>query len=151
ITNIKVKMGVEEGEVMQQNMLNKYIERVQRKVEEIIFGIRKRLLEYDDVMNSQRTVIYSKRKNALYGERLDVDLNNTIYDVVDELVQQHKQDNTFEEFQLDLIRLFAITPQISEQEFGDTRMNDLTEDVFEQVINTYHTKAAAIASQTYPV
>lgn len=151
ISNIMVKMGVEEGEVMQHSMLTKSIERAQRKVEENNFGIRKRLLEYDDVMNSQRTVIYSKRKNALYGERLDVDLNNTIYDVVDELVQQHKQDNTYEEFQLDLIRLFAITPQISEQEFGDTRVNDLTEDIFEQVINTYHTKAAAIASQTYPV
>src|SRR5699024_12134748 len=97
ITNIKVKMGVEEGEVMQQNMLNKYIERVQRKVEEIIFGIRKRLLEYDDVMNSQRTVIYSKRKNALFGERLDVDLNDTIYDVVEDLVAQHKENNSYED------------------------------------------------------
>ncbi|HLW50690.1 MAG TPA: preprotein translocase subunit SecA, partial [Sphingobacteriaceae bacterium] len=86
ISNIMVKMGVQEGEVMQHSMLTSSIERAQRKVEENNFGIRKRLLEYDDVMNSQRTVIYSKRKNALFGERLDVDINNTIYDVVEDMV-----------------------------------------------------------------
>src|SRR5690606_32824947 len=98
ISNIMVKMGVEEGEVMQHSMLTKSIERAQRKVEENNFGIRKRLLEYDDVMNSQRTVIYSKRKNALFGERLDVDLNNTIYDVVEDIVSDAKEGGTYEEF-----------------------------------------------------
>src|SRR5690606_22467003 len=91
ISNIMVKMGVEDGEVMQHSMLTKSIERAQRKVEENNFGIRKRLLEYDDVMNSQRTVIYSKRKNALFGERLDVDLNNTIYDVDEDIVTEAKE------------------------------------------------------------
>ena len=91
ISNLMVRMGIEEGEVIQHSMISKSIERAQKKVEENNFGIRKRLLEYDDVMNSQRTVIYSKRKNALFGERLDVDLNNTIFDVVEDVVTEYKE------------------------------------------------------------
>lgn len=151
ISNIMVKMGVEDGEVMQHSMLTKSIERAQRKVEENNFGIRKRLLEYDDVMNSQRSVIYSKRKNALFGERLDVDLNNTIYDVVEDLVSDQKEVGSYDEFTLDTIRLFAVTPEISEEQFTSSSIGSLTEDLFTQIINAYHHKAKHVAAQTLPV
>ncbi|MVZ65834.1 preprotein translocase subunit SecA [Sphingobacterium sp. DK4209] len=151
ISNLMVKMGVEDGEVMQHSMLTKSIERAQRKVEENNFGIRKRLLEYDDVMNSQRKVIYTKRKNALFGERLDVDLNNTIYDVVEDIVLQAKEDNNFDEFQIEVIRVFAVNPEISSEEFASTAGLDLVEKLFTQVINYYHKKAENIAALTLPV
>ncbi|WDF68746.1 preprotein translocase subunit SecA [Sphingobacterium oryzagri] len=151
ISNIMVKMGVEEGEVMQHSMLTKSIERAQRKVEENNFGIRKRLLEYDDVMNSQRTVIYTKRKNALFGERLDVDLNNTIFDVVEDVVVEAKEGGTYEEFQIEVIRLFAINPEINEEEFAHTSVPNLTDKLFQQIITHYHNKALHVAEQTLPV
>lgn len=151
ISNIMVRMGVQEGEVMQHSMLTKSIERAQKKVEENNFGIRKRLLEYDDVMNSQRTVIYAKRKNALFGERLDVDLNNTIFDVVEELVAASKDSGTYEEFQLEVIRVFSIDPDIDAEEFGHSNVTSLTDKLFAQVIAYYHEKAEKIAKQTLPV
>ena len=151
ISNIMVKMGVEEGEVMQHSMLTKSIERAQRKVEENNFGIRKRLLEYDDVMNSQRNVIYTKRKNALFGERLDVDLNNTIYDVVEDVVTSAKDDNSYEEFQVEVIRLFAVDPKISQEEFTSKNVAALTDQLFDQVITHYENKAKNVAAQTLPV
>ncbi|WP_099365129.1 preprotein translocase subunit SecA [Sphingobacterium sp. 1.A.4] len=151
ISNLMVKMGVEEGEVMQHSMLTKSIERAQRKVEENNFGIRKRLLEYDDVMNSQRSVIYTKRKNALFGERLDVDLNNTIYDVVEDVVLQAKEDNSYDEFQIEVIRIFAVNPEISQEEFSSSTANSLVEKLFDQVINFYHRKSEQVAIQTLPV
>ena len=151
ISNIMVKMGVEEGEVMQHSMLTKSIERAQRKVEENNFGIRKRLLEYDDVMNSQRTVIYTKRKNALFGERLDVDLNNTIYDVVEDIVSEAKEGGTYEEFQIEVIRLFAVNPEITEEEFAQSGLAILTDKLFEQVLTHYQHKSKHIAEQTLPV
>ncbi|GAA4144171.1 preprotein translocase subunit SecA [Sphingobacterium kyonggiense] len=151
ISNLMVKMGVEEGEVMQHSMLTKSIERAQRKVEENNFGIRKRLLEYDDVMNSQRSVIYTKRKNALFGERLDVDLNNTIYDVVEDVVLQAKEDNSFDEFQIEVIRVFAVNPEITADEFTSNSTDQIVEKLFNQVIEFYHRKLEHIAEQTLPV
>lgn len=151
ISNIMVKMGVEEGEVMQHSMLTKSIERAQRKVEENNFGIRKRLLEYDDVMNSQRTVIYTKRKNALFGERLDVDLNNSIYDVVEDVVLEAKEGGSYEEFQIEIIRIFALNPEVTKEEFASTSAINLTDRLFDQVITAYHAKAEHIARQTLPV
>ncbi|WP_353184353.1 preprotein translocase subunit SecA [Parapedobacter lycopersici] len=151
ISNIMVRMGVEEGEVMQHSMLTKSIERAQKKVEENNFGIRKRLLEYDDVMNSQRTVIYAKRKNALFGERLDVDLNNTIFDVVEDIVTEYKEGGSHEDFQLEVIRVFSLDPQISEAEFANEGNASLTDKLFAQVIGYYEGKANRIAAQTLPV
>ena len=151
ISNIMVRMGVEEGEVMQHSMLTKSIERAQRKVEENNFGIRKRLLEYDDVMNSQRTVIYAKRKNALFGERLDVDLNNTIFDVVEDVVTEYKEAGTYEDFQLEVIRIFSLNPEINEEEFTNENIVKLTDRLFTQVIHYYQEKAGKIAKQTLPV
>jgi len=151
ISNIMVKMGVEEGEVMQHSMLTKSIERAQKKVEENNFGIRKRLLEYDDVMNSQRSVIYAKRKNALFGERLDVDLNNTIFDVVEDTVTTSKEGGTYDDFQLEVIRIFSLDPGIDAAEFADSNIVSLTEKLFERIIAFYSEKSDKIAKQTLPV
>ncbi|MFC6103180.1 preprotein translocase subunit SecA [Olivibacter domesticus] len=151
ISNIMVRMGIEEGEVIQHSMITKSIERAQKKVEENNFGIRKRLLEYDDVMNSQRTVIYAKRKNALFGERLDVDLNNTVYDVVEDIVTEFKETGTYEDFQLEFIRVFSVDPALDANTFDSGNIASLTDTVFENVIDFYHRKATNIAAQTLPV
>ncbi|WP_426669091.1 preprotein translocase subunit SecA [Mucilaginibacter sp. McL0603] len=151
ISNLMVRMGIEEGEVIQHSMITKSIERAQKKVEENNFGIRKRLLEYDDVMNSQRTVIYAKRKNALFGERLEVDINNTVFDVVADVVTQYKEENNYEGFQLELIRLFSVDTEINEDEFASTHINPLTDKVFYEVTAFYKRKSEAIANQAYPV
>lgn len=151
ISNIMVRMGIEEGEVIQHSMITKSIERAQKKVEENNFGIRKRLLEYDDVMNSQRTVIYSKRKNALFGERLDVDINNTVFDVVEDIVSEYKETGNFEGFQLEMIRIFTVDPQLDEREFSNTSVVALTDKVFGQVNDFYHRKGESVAQQTLPV
>jgi preprotein translocase subunit SecA len=151
ISNIMLRMGIEEGEVIQHSMITRSIERAQRKVEENNFGIRKRLLEYDDVMNSQRSVIYAKRKNALFGERLEVDLNNTFYDTVDDIVTEYKETANYEGFKLELIRIFSIDPEIQENEFTTSSIAKLTNKVFEKVNDYYQRKTEAIAEQAYPV
>ncbi|MFD2873708.1 preprotein translocase subunit SecA [Mucilaginibacter ximonensis] len=151
ISNLMVRMGIEEGEVIQHSMISSSIERAQKKVEENNFGTRKRLLEYDDVMNSQRTVVYSKRKNALFGERLDVDLNNTIFDVVEDVVTEYKEQNNFEGFRLEVIRLFSVDLEISQEEFTGTSVHQLADRVFAEVTEFYKRKSDAIAQQAYPV
>jgi preprotein translocase subunit SecA len=151
ISNIMVRMGIEEGEVIQHSMITKSIERAQRKVEENNFGVRKRLLEYDDVMNSQRSVIYAKRKNALFGERLDVDLNNTIFDVVEDIATEYKEDNNYEGFQLEIIRIFSVDPQISDKQFAELNAHRLTDTVFATIEEFYRRKLEAVAQQTLPV
>ena len=151
ISNLMVRMGIEEGEVIQHSMITKSIERAQKKVEENNFGIRKRLLEYDDVMNSQRSVVYAKRKNALFGERLEVDINNTIFDVVSDVVTEFKEANNYEGFQLEIIRVFSVDTAISAEEFADTNLNGLVEKVFLEVTAFYKRKAEAVAHQAFPV
>jgi preprotein translocase subunit SecA len=151
ISNIMVRMGIEEGEVIQHSMITKSIERAQRKVEENNFGVRKRLLEYDDVMNSQRSVVYAKRKNALFGERLDVDLNNTIFDVVEDVVSEYKDQGNFEGFQMEVIRIFSVDPELTEKQFAASNTPTLADEVFEKINEFYHRKLEAIANQTLPV
>jgi len=151
ISNIMLRMGIEEGEVIQHSMITKSIERAQKKVEENNFGIRKRLLEYDDVMNSQRSVIYSKRKNALFGERLDLDLNNSIFDTVEEIVSECKEGGTYEDLQLEFIRTFSIDPELDERAFNDEGISSLTETLFTKVNEHYNRKAELISTQTLPV
>ncbi|WP_207426548.1 preprotein translocase subunit SecA [Pedobacter sp. SYSU D00535] len=151
IANIMLRMGIEEGEVIQHSMITKSIERAQRKVEENNFGIRKRLLEYDDVMNSQRTVVYAKRKNALFGERLEVDLNNTIYDTVEDIVTEYKETANFEGFQMEMIKVFTVDPQLSHEEFNGTSIAKLTEQLFAKVTAYYQQKIDAISHQALPV
>lgn len=151
ISNLMVKMGIEEGEVIQHSMITNSIERAQKKVEENNYGIRKRLLEYDDVMNSQRTVIYTKRKNALFGERLDVDIENMILDVIDDIVAEYKDSHNYEGFKLELIRIFSIDTQITEQEFTNSNIDKLVNVVFQEATEFYKRKSEAIAQQALPV
>jgi preprotein translocase subunit SecA len=151
ISNLMVRMGIEEGEVIQHSMISKSIERAQKKVEENNFGIRKRLLEYDDVMNSQRTVIYSKRKNALFGDRLDVDISNTVFDVIEDVVTEYKEVNNFEGFQLEVIRLFSVDTQVNAEEFAAANIPTLVDSTFAEVTDFYKRKAEAVAQQAYPV
>ncbi|MFS2186569.1 preprotein translocase subunit SecA [Mucilaginibacter sp. Mucisp84] len=151
ISSLMVRMGIEEGEVIQHSMISKSIERAQKKVEENNFGIRKRLLEYDDVMNSQRTVIYTKRKNALFGERLDVDLSNTIFDVVEDIVTEYKESANYEGFTLEVIRLFSVDIELSAEEFTAKTIPALTDLTFQTVMDFYKRKQEAVAQQAYPV
>jgi preprotein translocase subunit SecA len=151
ISNLMVRMGIEEGEVIQHSMISNSIERAQKKVEENNFGTRKRLLEYDDVMNSQRTVVYTKRKNALFGERLDVDLNNTIFDVVEDVVTEYKEQNNYEGFRLEVIRLFSVDIELTQDEFVGTNVNNLTDRTFADVTEFYKRKSEAISAQASPV
>jgi len=151
ISNIMVKMGIEEGEVIQHSMISNSIERAQKKVEENNFGIRKRLLEYDDVMNSQRTVIYTKRKSALFGDRLDVDLNNTFFDVVEDIATEYKEVNNYEGFRLEVIRVFSVDTSTSAEEFAGLTVNKLVDKTFGEVTDFYKRKSEAIAQQAFPV
>src|SRR5471030_327226 len=151
ISNLMVRMGIEEGEVIQHSMISNSIERAQKKVEENNFGTRKRLLEYDDVMNSQRTVVYTKRKNALFGERLDVDLNNTIFDVVEDIVTEYKESNNYEGFRLEMIRLFSVDLEMEPDEFTAPSLNALVDKTFDIVTDFYKRKSEAIGQQAFPV
>jgi preprotein translocase subunit SecA len=151
ISNLMVRMGIEEGEVIQHSMISNSIERAQKKVEENNFGTRKRLLEYDDVMNSQRTVVYTKRKNALFGERLDVDLNNTVFDVVEDVVTEYKEVNNYEGYHLEVIRLFSVDIELTQDEFAATSLNNLVDHTFAEVTEFYKRKSEAIAQQAFPI
>jgi len=151
ISSIMVRMGIEDGEVIQHSMITKSIERAQKKVEENNFGIRKRLLEYDDVMNSQRTVIYAKRKNALFGERLDVDMNNMVFDVAEDIVNEYKQEANYDGFKLEVIKNFSLDTAITEKEFSSTNAVQLTEKLFEEAEAFYARKSEAIIQQSLPV
>jgi preprotein translocase subunit SecA len=145
------RFGFKEGEVIQHPWISKNVETAQKKVEENNFGIRKRLLEYDDVMNTQREVIYKKRKNALFGERLSVDVMNSMYDLCEELIESHKSFEDFENFQFDLIRYFGIESNISEDEFRKQKTSYLTEKLFEEVSHSYQKKQSTIAERTLPI
>jgi preprotein translocase subunit SecA len=151
IAGIMDKLGLKEGEMIQHPMISKSIERAQKKVEENNFGIRKRLLEYDDVMNSQREVIYKKRRHALLGERLSVDIANSMYDVTDNLVETYHKDGDFEGFDFDLIRSFSMDSPVASQEFLKGLPNEVTEKVYSTVLDTYKRKVETISQQAYPV
>ncbi len=151
IAGIMDRLGLKEGEVIQHSMITKSIERAQKKVEENNFGIRKRLLEYDDVMNSQREVIYRKRRHALYGERLAVDISNMLYDVCDNIVSSHQEDRDFEGYQLSLLKTLATEPGIDEQEFLARKKDDLVEELYNRVYSNYRIKCNNLADRAYPV
>jgi len=151
ITGIMDKIGLKEGEMIQHSMITKSIERAQKKVEENNFGIRKRLLEYDDVMNSQREVIYKKRRHALFGDRLEVDILNTMYDVIENMVSEFQENNLFEEFNLELIRLMSIESPVTEEEFMKMKADDLVDKIYQEMVATYSRRTEIIAKQAYPV
>ncbi len=145
------RLGLKEGEVIQHPMITKSIERAQKKVEENNFGIRKRLLEYDDVMNSQREVIYTRRRNALYGDRLEIDINNMLMDFCEDLVNIHKETGDYHAFMNDIMRYFASKPNITEQEFIENRIQDLTQKLFEEIKAAYKQKVENIVQRAYPI
>ncbi len=151
IAKLMDRMGLEEGEVIQHSMVSKSIERAQKKVEENNFGTRKRLLEYDDVMNQQREVIYRKRRHALNGERMSLDVSNMIYDTCESIVDELHQAKDYDAFKLDLIRLLATETPISESEFKTLPADIITKKVFRDCYTSYKKKSERIALQTFPV
>jgi preprotein translocase subunit SecA len=151
IAGIMDKLGLKDGEMIQHSMITKSIERAQKKVEENNFGIRKRLLEYDDVMNSQREVIYKKRRHALLGDRLAVDVANMMYDVTENLVEIYHGDGDFEGFDFDLIRSFSMDSPVRDEEFKQVTSSQVTENVYSKVLDTYKRKVETISAQAYPV
>jgi preprotein translocase subunit SecA len=130
-------------------MVSKSIERAQKKVEENNFGVRKRLLEYDDVMNAQRKAIYKKRRNALYGDRLDIDIDNMFYDVCESMVAAHGKEN-FDEFEMDLIRLIGIDSPVSKEEFASIDRQLLTEKIYQSMYEQYSRKNEKIIQKAFP-
>lgn len=151
IAKIMDRLGLKEGEVIQHSMITKSIERAQKKVEENNFGIRKRLLEYDDVMNAQREVIYAKRRHALFGERLAVDISNMMFDYVEHLVGEYHAAQDFENFDLDLLSSLAVESPVDEKEFASLSASEITDKVYDKVYENYQQKSARIAEQVYPV
>ena len=144
------KMGIEEGEAIQAGMMSKAVERAQKKVEENNFGIRKRLLEYDDVMNSQREVIYTRRRNALYGERVEIDLNNIMYDYAESFLNEH-EDYPFEEFSFELIREVGLQPSFDEAQYNKARREELVELIVADLQALVARRAKAVADTVRPV
>ena len=138
VSNIMDRMGLKDGENIQHPMVTKSIERAQKKVEENNFGIRKRLLEYDDVMNSQRNIIYTLRKNALEGDRLQIDITNIMFDTIEEIVIQNKGINDYKNFEFELITTFSMTSPITENEFLESSEDDLIQSLYEE-LNTFYT------------
>jgi preprotein translocase subunit SecA len=151
IAGIMDKLGLKDGEMIQHSMITKSIERAQKKVEENNFGIRKRLLEYDDVMNSQREVIYRKRRHALLGERLSVDVANSMFDVTSNLVEFYHKEGDFEGFDFDLIRSFSMDSPVPSDIFLKASSNEVTDTVYSKVLDTYKRKVESISQQAYPV
>ncbi len=151
IASLMDRMGYKEGEVIQHGMISKSIERAQKKVEENNFGIRKRLLEYDDVMNKQRNVVYSKRNHALFGERLALDLDNAFYSVAEGLINSFKESNDHEGFKLAVILNFGIDTAITPEELEKGVLNVLAEKLYEEAKSNYNHKVVSIAEQTYPI
>ena len=151
ISGVMDRLGLKEGEVIQHSMISKSIERAQRKVEENNFGIRKRLLEYDDVMNSQREVIYKKRRHALFGERLEVDVLNMMYDAVEALVNEYHGTEYFEDFNMELLRLLSLESPVAFEEFRKMNSTEISDIIFEKMIENYNRKVETISKQAFPV
>ncbi len=151
ISSIMDRIGLKEGEVIQHSMITKSIERAQKKVEENNFGIRKRLLEYDDVMNSQREVIYKKRRHALYGDRLAVDISNMMFDVCENIVQSYQEQKDFEGFKMELLKQMAVESPYDDKEFFSLAPAEITQNIYEKVYQNYRQKSKIIAEKTYPV
>jgi len=151
IASLMDRMGLQEGEVIQHSMISKSIERAQKKVEENHFGTRKRLIEYDDVMNAQRDVVYKRRRNALNGDKISIDIANMIYEVAESLVSEYHVLKDFESFNVECIKYFGIESPFSEQEFKSGKEDDLTQNLFEAGEQHYRKKSAEIAEMVFPV
>lgn len=151
IARIMDRLGLKEGEVISHSMVTSSIERAQKKVEENNFGIRKRLLEYDNVMNSQREVIYKRRRNALFGERLQLDILTMLYDTCDEMVGNGKAGESLENFKLNILSAFGFDFTISQEEFAKTDQVKLTENLYEEALKHYNHKNKTASEKAMPI
>jgi preprotein translocase subunit SecA len=151
IASLMDRMGYKEGEVIQHSMITRSIERAQKKVEENNFGIRKRLLEYDDVMNKQRNVVYTKRQHALFGDRLALDLDNAFYAVAEDLVNGYQAQNNFEDFKLAVIVNFGIETAITEEYLQKGNPSAVANTLYEEAIGNYNRKKNEMMRQALPV
>jgi preprotein translocase subunit SecA len=151
VAKVMDRIGLKEGEVIQHSMMTKSIERAQKKVEENNFGVRKRLLEYDDVMNAQREVVYKRRRHALHGERLKVDIANMMYDTCELVVEQNKLAGDFKNYEFELIRYFSISSPISEADFGKLTDREITGKTYKAVLEHYNDKIARNAAEALPI
>ena len=145
------KMGLEEGEVIQHSMMTKTIERAQKKVEENNFGIRKRLLEYDDVMNAQREVIYKRRRHSLEGDRLKVDIANMIYDTTELIVENNKTSNNYKDYEFDIIRYFSLSSEYSANDFETTNSEEIISKTYKSAYKHYNSKMVISTEKVFPV
>lgn len=151
IAKMMDRMGLKEGEVIQHSMITKSIERAQKKVEENNFGIRKRLLEYDDIMNAQREFVYKRRRHALDGTRLQIDISNMIYDTCEAIITQNKPEKNFQNFEFELIRFSSMTSPFSEDEFNNTSDQELIDSLYETITAHYKERIGRNAVLAYPV
>jgi preprotein translocase subunit SecA len=151
VAKVMDRIGLKEGEVIQHSMMTKSIERAQKKVEENNFGVRKRLLEYDDVMNAQREVVYKRRRHALHGERLKVDIANMMYDTCELVVEQNKLAEDFKNFEFELIRYFSISAPVTPAEFAKLSAREITGKTYKAVLAHYEEKIARDAHEAYPI
>ena len=151
IAKMMDRMGLKEGEVIQHSMISKSIERAQKKVEENNFGVRKRLLEYDDVMNAQREVVYKRRHHALFGERLRVDLANMIFDTAEGIVETNKTANDYKNFEFELIRYFSMSSPVTDTEFSKLSAPEITSKIYKAAFEYYKDKMTRNADLAFPV
>jgi len=151
IAKMMDRMGHKEGEVIQHSMISKSIERAQKKVEENNFGTRKRLLEYDDVMNKQRDVIYKRRKNALFGDHLKYDITNMIFDVSNSIVAKGKASGNYKDFEYEIIKTFTMESPVSENDFKSKTIPDLTNILFKAAQDDYQMKLNLLKEKSFPI
>lgn len=151
ISRMMDRMGHKEGEVIQHGMITKSIERAQKKVEENNFGVRKRLLEFDDVMNSQRTAVYAKRKNALFGDKLDLDIDNMFYETAMVIANSHHEGGSYEEFGYEVIVNLGIEPPMTENEFFELGIQDIIDKLYEAAVTHYFKKKEIIRTRVFEV
>ncbi|QED37796.1 preprotein translocase subunit SecA [Antarcticibacterium arcticum] len=151
IAKLMDRMGLEEGEVIQHSMISKSIERAQKKVEENNFGVRKRLLEYDDVMNAQREVIYKRRYHALFGDRLKVDIANMVFDTAEVITETNKLAQDYKNFEFELIRYFSMSSPVTEDEFAKMDSQKIAGIIYKSAYEHYHAKMERTAKSAYPI
>lgn len=151
IAKMMDRMGHKEGEVIQHSMISKSIERAQKKVEQNNYGVRKKLLEYDDVMNKQRDVIYKRRKNALFGDHLKYDITNMIYDTSASIVAASRANGTFKDFEFEIIKYFTMESPVTEQEFKTLPEADLVKKLFQTANEDYKMKLQLLKDKSFPI
>jgi preprotein translocase subunit SecA len=151
IAKVMDTLGLKEGEVIQAGLISRSIARAQRKVEENNFGIRKRLLEYDDVMNSQREVIYKRRRNALYGDRVEVDVRNMMSDYAGTLIDKNVGNVDYEAMSFEVVRNLSVEPGFTQDEFENGNNTELADKLLENIVSSYESRMKSVAEKIYPV